>query len=311
MARTYPIIDGPQSDALRLMELIGTADPGSSLPNLVWLYDVPATTVYYIQTHNGSYPSIALFSDEARTIQIAQTTMIHLTICTLGPVGTYTTEGRMTFVAGTSTHTGKMEFAAVDHHPAILGTIPGVRFTEASTLNGLGAGAIRYTSAGLAWRAPGSNSFGLAVPVPGEGAYTLFDGEDAAKWVGVDVFTSYLQTNTTATVHIADRWNNLYGDVSKEYFDLGYGQSKKLALYNPSRTRLTRVQVWNEVDPSEYDQLEITQGVMTTTPTRSSPRTLRDVKPGELNTFRVNSSPPDFPGVPDMLDHLRFTWAGE
>ena len=182
-------------------------------------------------------------------------------------MGAYATEGRITATVDTDTLTGKIEFTAVSMIPSMIGTIPGVRFSNASISNGLGTGKIRYTAAGLAWRAPGSETFGVPVPVAIDGNYILCDGEDAGKWVEVAAYTAYMEAGRVGLVKIADRFNNVYSDISKAEFDSGGTETRWFGLYNPSLTRLTGVQVRNMVNPAEYEQLTVAETTATTTPT--------------------------------------------
>ena len=60
-------------------------------------------------------------------------------------------------------------------HLLAVGTVPGVRILLAAARNGTGAGLLRYLAGALYWRAPGSATFGAAVPAAVDGEYHVAD----------------------------------------------------------------------------------------------------------------------------------------
>lgn len=103
---------------------------------------------------------------------------------------------------------------------ASVGTIDGVRVLQAAGRNGPGAGLLDYdaTAGTLAWRAPGSATFGTAVTLAGDGEYLLLDGDDADKWLRVQVYDDWLPPATTqAQVNLSDLFNTPVSSIDVSY----------------------------------------------------------------------------------------------
>ena len=77
-------------------------------------------------------------------------------------------------------------------HLHLIGTIPGVIPLLAAARNGPGSAMLQSTGDGtyIQWRAPGSMTSGTAILCATDGNYLLRDGEDANKWLRVQVDAS-------------------------------------------------------------------------------------------------------------------------
>ncbi|HUX15706.1 MAG TPA: hypothetical protein VMW52_04485, partial [Phycisphaerae bacterium] len=133
----------------------------------------------------------------------------------------------------------------------LIGTVPGVVPLAVAGLAGPGPGAghLRAGEDGssLAWRAPGSATFGPLAPVALDGDYLLEDGEDADKWLRVRVYVDDLPDGAAeAEVLIQDRYANGLGhdDVTAAEAAAGDQADWTLTLENVSAVRLERVVAW-------------------------------------------------------------------
>lgn len=132
------------------------------------------------------------------------------------------------------------------------GAIPGVQIIAIAGRNGTGFGRLRSEIDGswLAWRAPGSVSFGPAVQATADGELVLIDGDDRDKWVWVRVYFDHLPGFASSReITISDKFGNTLGgaDVSASDASAGLTTSVAFTLTNVSPWSLHHVRAW--VDP--------------------------------------------------------------
>lgn len=117
-------------------------------------------------------------------------------------------------------------------HLRVAGTVPGVVPLLAAGRNGPGQGRLRTSAAGdaLAWRAPGSATWGAWCSVPADGDYLLLDGDDLDCWLRVEVHTAYLVGSAEAIVALADRWTNAVAQADVTAAEAAAGDVLEYAL---------------------------------------------------------------------------------
>lgn len=99
-----------------------------------------------------------------------------------------------------------------DRSLAAVGAVFGTAILAAAGRNGPGRATLRYSAAGLQWRAPGSATFGTAVPVASDGDFLVEDGEDKSKWVRVRAKAAKLPAGLVeAGILLGDRFGNAIG----------------------------------------------------------------------------------------------------
>ncbi|MFA7254121.1 MAG: hypothetical protein WC107_06240 [Patescibacteria group bacterium] len=136
--------------------------------------------------------------------------------------------------------------AAVELLTAV-GTLAGVVVLLAGGKNGPGVGAILAGDGTLAWRAPGSATFGAEVTVAVDGTYSIADGEDPDKVLQVQVYVNYLPAaGTTAEVFLADRYNNAIAQDDATAAEAAAGDvlDYQLELVNTSQDLASSFRVW-------------------------------------------------------------------
>lgn len=133
-----------------------------------------------------------------------------------------------------------------------VGTVDGVAVLRVAGANGPGTAVISYDGDGagnsrLAWRAPGSVTFGTWVDVSVDGDYLLDDGEDPRKWARVTVYGDYLPAAAAqASVYLADVFNNAIGsdDVTAAEAAAGSVETRTVSVTNASSVRADDVRAW-------------------------------------------------------------------
>lgn len=132
-----------------------------------------------------------------------------------------------------------------------LGTPPGVVIQAAAALNGPGVGKLRVVGSTVAWKAPKSATFGLAVNIPSPaGVYTLYDGDDPDKWIQVNAFPDYL-VDATVPVYLEEIYDNiLVNNFDASSVAAGTTNTKTMRLYNLGTVPIDDVRVWlSPLDP--------------------------------------------------------------
>jgi hypothetical protein len=133
-----------------------------------------------------------------------------------------------------------------------VGEIPGVVVEVVAGGNGPGIGYLQCAGPdmGIAWKAPGSNSFGVPVVAAVDGSYVLEDGLDTNKWVQVSIHREYLVAGAMGRVYLRDRYENhlSHVDVSAAQAAAGNVASWELDLYNISAVTFHQLKVW--IDPT-------------------------------------------------------------
>ena len=134
-------------------------------------------------------------------------------------------------------------------HLAAVETLPGVVILQAAGRNGPGTGQLQSSGDGtlVAWRAPGSATFGTAIDCGSDGAYLFEDGEDANKWLRVQVYASYLaSTPRDARVYLGDLFANgpPHDDVTAQEASAGDVTIYSLELVNESAVNISDLRAW-------------------------------------------------------------------
>lgn len=156
--------------------------------------------------------------------------------------------------AGDNADALRIAVSAVEvRHLTAIGAVPGVVLGLAAARNGPGTGRLRYTSAGLAWRAPGSSRWGAAVDVSAGGEFLLEDGGDRDKWVRATVHASHLVLSAEAEVHLADRYGAWLDDVAAAEAAAGDVEIQTLMLSNAGDATLGNVHAWLAAGTSDLE----------------------------------------------------------
>jgi hypothetical protein len=141
----------------------------------------------------------------------------------------------------------------------VLGTLAGVAFADMGGRNGPGRAVLRCDGQGrLAWRAPGSSTFGTPVECSAGGKFVLRDGLDGDKWVEVDVATGYLPAAPReALIELRERFNNAVvgGDVSSSQAAAGNVSTWTFDLKNRSATATPEVTLWLDIYTAQRYQI--------------------------------------------------------
>jgi hypothetical protein len=194
------------------------------------------------------------------------------------------------------------------------GTIPGVVVDAVAGLNGPGVGCLSYnaTTETLAWRAPGSATFGEAVDASADGALLLEDGEDADKFCRVTVYADYLPaSHYSADVALADRFHNgmIAADVTAAQASAGATLYRNLTITCANAAGLTALAAWlDEAAALWIDDDGVTWEQPTTEETAVVvAASLAFEATATLGLKRV--IPPSSSANPQVLDvvHLKFT----
>lgn len=200
------------------------------------------------------------------------------------------------------------------------GTLAGVVVLAAGGANGTGIGRVIASlgnggAAQLAWQAPGSATPGTPQPVSPDGNYLLEDGEDAAAFVRVAVYGSYLPQAGEARVYLGDRYNELGpADVSAADASAGLTTITQYTLANVSPSTVYDVRAW--LPPVFYSPgITISSdGVNYFTPiSETDPNVLTwaSIAPGSGVTLYVKRvSSPGRLSDPAVLNELFTAWTG-
>jgi hypothetical protein len=128
-----------------------------------------------------------------------------------------------------------------------VGAIPGVAPHLAAPANGPGIGWLLGEGGELSWRAPGSATFGDAVACASDGVYVLADGEDASKWIRVEVHVDYLSDSSAmGEVFLADVFDNGVAgiDVAAASSAAGETTTRQLTLANADANPIQNICLW-------------------------------------------------------------------
>ena len=171
-----------------------------------------------------------------------------------------------------------------------VGTLEGLVVQRIGGANGPGTGRLRAEEDGtqVAWRAPGSSTFGPAIECAGA-SVLLFDGDDATKFVRVRGYAAYMPgMGQEAQVFIADRWNNEAGgdDVTAGEAAAGDVSTRTVTLRNACGVTLENIKIW--LDAAVVD-IEISHnGVLWVSPvTEATGIDVADILPNGTGTLHV------------------------
>lgn len=208
-------------------------------------------------------------------------------------------------------------FAAESHQLVRVGSIAGVVPLAVASRCGPGTAAIRSGPNGieLSFRAPGSQTWGVAVDCAADGSYLLEDGEDLSKWLRVQVYADHLPSGPTeASVRLADRLqgdNYTLGMTDIAAADAASGKSEQLSyqLTNVSGVGLSNVRIWLD---AAVQYLEIQDGAGWVTPTdEQNALVLGDIAPGSYASVTLRRTIPAGSGSdPDVLNYIHVSFDG-
>ena len=193
-----------------------------------------------------------------------------------------------------------------------VGTIPGVVVSHVAGLNGPGVGRLRCQDAGtrIAWRAPGSDTFGSPIACPTDGTYLLQDGEDPDKFIRATVHASYLEAGAEADVHIVDRYNNQTAsdDVSAEEAEAGDAEAHYIVMKNRSTEMMHRPCVWLDAAVSGLEISENFVDYVSPT-TKETALAFPDLAPGATDPVGIRRTiGAEAEADADVLNHLHFAF---
>jgi hypothetical protein len=199
-----------------------------------------------------------------------------------------------------------------------VGAAEGVVVEFASGRNGVGTGYLATGPAGttLAWKAPGSSTYGTYVDVSAGGSFLLEDGADADKCVRVTVTASRLPTSASESrVLLGDRYNNdvASDDITSGQATAGVVETYTLSAQNDSFEGVPFCHVW--VDAA-ISGLEVSpDGVTWSTPTdEAASIEIGPIAAGAAATLHVRLTiSPGATYDPDILTHLHLayeSWSG-
>jgi len=196
---------------------------------------------------------------------------------------------------------------------AVVGAIPGVVVLAAGGANGPGVGWLSLSSYGLSWRAPESSSFGSPQLFSEDGTYLLEDGEDAGKWVRVQVYTDYLPATADALVYLEDRYNDLGpADVAAAQASAGQTVDTGYQLANVTPMTIVGIKLW--IDPAVSSLSVSSDGITYYTPTsESDPHVLSWSivgAGGSVNVYVRRTIGAGAGPDPKVLNALHFSWTG-
>jgi len=150
----------------------------------------------------------------------------------------------------------RVEVAAVEvDHLHLIGTLPGLVPQAVAARCGTGTGYLRGTGASgraVAWKAPGSATWGPSETIAADGTVVLVDGDDTDKWIRISAHLSYLVRPGEAVVRLDDRYANgpPLDDVTAAEASAGDVTTYTLALTNDSTVTLTQVAAWLDASVS-------------------------------------------------------------
>ena len=204
----------------------------------------------------------------------------------------------------------------IPEYLSVVGTIPGVVPLAVAGRNGPGLATIRSGPNGteLSFRAPGSNTFGADVDCSADGTYLLEDGEDASKWLRIQVYADYLPNGAEeGGVQLADRYEIDYylDDVDASEASAGDVESFGIELVNVSLVGLSNLKIW--IDPAS-PYLEIQDGAGWVSPiSEADALELGDVGAGSSTYITVTirrTIPANSESDPEVLSLLHVSFDG-
>ena len=137
-------------------------------------------------------------------------------------------------------------------HLDAVRTAPGVKLLLIAARNGPGTAWLRASGDGsdLAWKAPGSSSYGEDVACAADGEYLIKDGDDTNKFARVQVWRDFLVSPGEYPIYLRDRYNNgvALDDVTAEQAASGDVSVSTITLHNVSSSEMTGVVVWVDSD---------------------------------------------------------------
>lgn len=199
-------------------------------------------------------------------------------------------------------------------HLEAVRTLPGVVVLNVAASNGPGMGRLKTSGDGtlLAWQAPGSSTFGTAVDVSADDTYLLADGEDADKWIRVEVYADYLAPTPRSTrVHLKDLYENGPGhdDVTAAEASAGDVVTYELGVANDSAATVYNIRAWLDAaaDGNAYLELSADEVDWSTPTSEPAGVELGNVLTGNSATLYVRRTIPASESYdPDLLAHLHF-----
>ena len=143
----------------------------------------------------------------------------------------------------------RIEVASVEvEHLVAVATLAGVAITFASGRNGPGTGSRRADATSrIAWKEPGSATWGAWVDVSAGGAFVLPGGDDPDAYVRVAVDLTYLPTDVAEhRVLMEDGWNNggASDDVTAAGASAGDVETYTVTVANDSPMGVHHVTFW-------------------------------------------------------------------
>lgn len=148
----------------------------------------------------------------------------------------------------------RLKLAGVESQSMVaVGAVPGLAVLAVAGRNGVGVGILKVSGSGtgLAWKAPGSASFGHAQPITADGSFLLEDGDDSDKWIRVAAYTDYL-SDGEGVVYVQDKYNNEVGqdDVTAAEASAGDVTDFSISVHNDSHVILSQVKFWLDASVS-------------------------------------------------------------
>ena len=128
-------------------------------------------------------------------------------------------------------------------HFTLAGAVPGVVPLLAAGLCSPGTGRLRYSAAGLAWRAPCDDDWGADVAVSADGQYCL-PSATADAFLRVQVVAAFLVVGSESLVTLRDVYGAWLDDVLTAEAAAGATDYVTLTLTNAGSTTLQRVRAW-------------------------------------------------------------------
>ena len=198
---------------------------------------------------------------------------------------------------------------------AAVGVLDGVRVLAAAGANGPGMGRLIATADGdrIAWQAPGSDTAGDAIQAAADGSYLLEDGEDAAKWLRVQVYSTYRPEGSgAARVYLGDAFNNALAgaDVSAGEASAGDVFPWTIILTNAGLATLSQLKIWLDAAVTRIAIAD--DGATWVTPTtEAAALALPDLVPGGTDTLHIRRTvAASTPFDPSELVHLHYSFQG-
>jgi len=211
----------------------------------------------------------------------------------------------------------RMEISGVEtpqlHH---AGTLDGVAIAFVAGRNGPGTGYLASDSSGtsVAWKAPGSSSYGTYIDVSAGGSFVLEDGDDPDCYVRVTVTASRLpESIDEARVLLMDRYGNgvSHDDVTAGEAAAGDVTTHTITLTNDSNVSVSHVKAWLDAAVSG---LEISNdGASWASATTEATGIDIDDIPGNGGTKTLHLRRTIGAGAPadaDVLNHIHLAFDG-